>query len=107
MNSADFGTFLNDSDALPRTTTLIREPGLRVLLLHLNTGEQIPEHQTRGSITVHCLKGEALFSAGTEVVTLRPGSLISLPPASPHSVIGQQDTLLLVTLSEQSAPGSV
>jgi quercetin dioxygenase-like cupin family protein len=101
MKHADLNSFLSDTAALGRTTTLFHEAGLRGLLLHLNAEEQIPEHQTRGAISVHCLKGEAAFSCGDEHVTLRPASLISLPAAAPHSVIARQDTLLLVTIREK------
>jgi quercetin dioxygenase-like cupin family protein len=99
--------FLEDTAKLSRTTTLFRENGLRTLLLHLISGEQIPEHQTRGAITVHCLKGQATFLSGEERIELRPASLISVPPGASHSVIAQQDTLLLVTISEQTTPASV
>ncbi len=101
MSQADLQTFLSDEAGLPRTTTLFRESGLRTLLLHLNAGEQIPEHQTRGAILVHCLQGNGVFSIPGERIELRPGLLISLPPATPHSVTAKQGTLLLVTLSEQ------
>ena len=50
---------------LGRTTTQFRENGLRTLLLH-KAGEQTPEHQTRGAITVHCLKGQVIFFSGDE-----------------------------------------
>jgi quercetin dioxygenase-like cupin family protein len=103
MTHADLHSFLSDTAGLGRTTTLFRENGLRTLLLHLKSGEQVPEHQTRGAITVHCLKGEAIFSSGDERVELRPDLLLSLAPGMPHSVAAQQDTLLLVTMSEQVA----
>jgi quercetin dioxygenase-like cupin family protein len=99
-------SFLEDTAKLSRTTTLFRENGLRTLLLHLTSGEQIPEHQTRGAITVHCLQGEATFLSGEERVELRSASLISVAPGAPHSVIAQQDTLLLLTISEQTTPAS-
>jgi quercetin dioxygenase-like cupin family protein len=103
MSHADLHPYLSDTAGLARTTALFRENGLRTLLLHLKAGEQIPEHQTRGAITVHCLKGEASFSSGDERVELRPDSLLSVAPGMPHSVAAQQDTLLLVTISEQVA----
>jgi quercetin dioxygenase-like cupin family protein len=69
--------------------------------LHLKAGEQIPEHQTPGARTVHCLKGEAIFLSGDERAELRPTLMIGLTPGRPHSVVAQQDTLLLVTVSQQ------
>jgi quercetin dioxygenase-like cupin family protein len=101
MRHTDLCAFLSNTEGLARATTLFQEGGLRGLLLHLKAGEQIPEHQTRGAITVHCLKGEAMFWSGDEQVALRPASLISLAPAVPHRVAAQGDTLLLVTVWEQ------
>jgi quercetin dioxygenase-like cupin family protein len=100
MRQMDLNAFLSHTDGLPRATTLFQESGLRGLLLHLKAGEQIPEHQTRGAITVHCLQGEATFWSGEEQATLKPASLISLAPAAPHRVVAQGDTLLLVTMWE-------
>ncbi|MCU1292791.1 MAG: cupin protein [Bryobacterales bacterium] len=101
MTHADLSSFSTDTAALGRTTTLFRENGLRTLLLHLKAGEQIPEHQTRGAITVQCLKGAAIFLSGDERADLRTGLLLSLAPGIPHSVAAHEDTLLLVTISEQ------
>ena len=100
MTQTDLLSFIRDSAGLSRTTTLLREDGLRTLLLHLKAGEQVPEHQTRGAITVHCLKGEATFVSGAERAELSSGVLISVAPEMPHNVVARQDTLLLVTISE-------
>src|SRR5690349_6072538 len=73
MNQIDLRSFMADSATLPKSTTLIRENGLRTLLLHLKGGEAIPEHHTRGAITVECLKGRVTFLAGEEKVELALG----------------------------------
>lgn len=101
MKHTELASLTADTAGLPRATPLFRESGLRGLLLHLNAGEQIPEHQTKGAISVQCLTGEAVFSCGSEQVTLRPASLVSLPPGAPHSVKANSDTVLMVTISEQ------
>lgn len=107
MTQADLQNFLSNRSALSRTTTLFRESGLRTLLLHLNAGERIPEHQTRGAILVHCLAGQGAFFVAEDQVELRPGVLVSVPASVLHSVIAGEDAdiLLLVTLSEQAAAG--
>lgn len=73
------------------------------MLLHLNAGEHIPEHQARGAITVHCLAGKGTFVAGEEQMDLLPGVLLSVPGSKSHSVAAAQseELLLLVTVSEQ------
>ena len=101
MKHTDLQAFQIDTAELPRSTTLFHEPGIRGLLLHLNAGEQIPKHSTAGPITVLSLKGEAIFTAGDEEITLRPGALVSLAPAIPHGLSAQQDSLLLVTIREE------
>jgi quercetin dioxygenase-like cupin family protein len=101
MKQVDLGDFLDNCDTLPRTTTLIRENGLRTLL-HLKPGEEIPEHRTPGPILVHCLSGRVTFSSNGQV-DLKPGILISLEPGAPHSLSALEDTSLLVTMSEDSA----
>ncbi len=106
MNHADLGPFLHDATELPRSTQLLREAGLRTILLHLKPGEQIPEHQTRGALTIYCLKGKSALIAGAERVEVAAAFLVSLPPGAPHSVIAEQDTLLLLTLSDQPPPQS-
>ena len=103
MKQIDLNAFLNETASLGRTTALFQEAGLRGFLLHIQEGEQIPEHQTRGPISVHCLKGEVVFSSGSDQVTLTPATLVNLLPAAPHSLIARQESLLLVTLSEQAA----
>jgi quercetin dioxygenase-like cupin family protein len=107
MTQTDLQPFINDLAKLPKATALARESGLRTMLLHLKAGEQIPEHQTRGAITVHCLQGQASFVSGEERAELRPASLVSLAPDVPHSVVAQQETLLLVTMSEAILSESV
>jgi quercetin dioxygenase-like cupin family protein len=107
MRQLDLQEHLANKASLPRTTTLFREAGIRALLLHLKPGEAIPEHQTRGPISVHCLAGEGSFFVSDNRVSLRPGVLISLPGSFQHSVEAgeRDDLLLLVHISEHAAPG--
>lgn len=105
MIHVDLHDFLgHESAALPRTTTLFRESGLRTMLLHLKPGERIPEHQTRGALLVQCVAGRGSFFITTDRLDLRPGLLISVPPAVPHSVVAADDEgmSLLVAVSEET-----
>jgi quercetin dioxygenase-like cupin family protein len=93
--------FWSRRTALPRATTLLRERGLRAVLFQLKAGEELPEHQTRGAITIQCLNRLSSLLAGDERVEKAPALLISLAPGVPHTVIARQDTVLLVRISEQ------
>jgi quercetin dioxygenase-like cupin family protein len=100
MNHADLTQLLADPSVLPRSTKILQESGLRSLVLHLKSGEAIPEHQTRGALIVQCLRGDVQFSTKEESFHLREGLLISLPPGMPHALTARQDSLLLLTMSE-------
>jgi quercetin dioxygenase-like cupin family protein len=101
MNTADISPFLPDFSRLPRTTKLMRGEGIFVFLLHLKAEEEMPEHQVRGPITVHCLHGRALFVTGEDNLDLLPGTLVSLPGGAPHRLIARTASLLLVSVCEQ------
>lgn len=106
MSQIDLRPFLADPSALPKATTLLREAGIRALLLHLKAGDEIPEHQASGAITVQCLQGEVSFSVAGSKIPLSPGVLIGVPPGSPHSLAAGQESLLLVTMSEPAPANS-
>ena len=100
MNQVDLSRYVSDFESLPRATTLLREEGLRCFLLHLKASEEMPEHKTRGAITVQCLQGLVLFTEGEDRAELVPGAVISVRGGSPHSVLARSNSLLLVTVSE-------
>lgn len=100
MTRIDLNSHLTNIASLPRSTTVLRENGLRCLLLHLKPGEEIPEHQAPGAITVHCLTGQASFVANTDRVELVPHALITVSAGTPHSVSAREESLLLVTVAE-------
>lgn len=106
MKHVDLRTFLRDPSSLPRATTLLQENGLRAVLLHLKGGEQIPEHKVAGAISVLCLAGQCTFVAGSERVEMSPNTLASVGPRVPHSVLAQQESLLLVAIAEAAPVAS-
>ena len=101
MNQTELSPFLADPGPLPKSQTLLRESGLRVMLLHLKSGERIPEHHAPGAITVHCLQGEVDFFVAGAKVELRAGTLIGVEPKAQHRLNAHQESLVLVTLWEQ------
>ena len=71
-----------DFSALNRATPLLRDAGIRTLLLHLRAGEEMPEHKVKGPISVQCLKGSVLFRTATDEADATAGSLLTLPAAT-------------------------
>lgn len=70
---------------------------LEVRLLTLPKGREIPTHQARGEITVHCLEGRIAFTADGTTRELGAGQLLVLAAGEPHSLVGLEDSSVLVT----------
>jgi quercetin dioxygenase-like cupin family protein len=100
MKEVDLRSHFEDAHSLPRATTLLKESGLRTVLFHVKEGEKLPEHNVAGAITVLCLTGQCTLLAGPERLEMWPNILASLGPGVPHSVVAQEDTLLLVVIAD-------
>jgi len=92
-------------DALPaeipaegrRMEALIKTPSLDLRRLLLAKGGELPTHTAPGEITVHCLEGRVDFIAGGKTNDLRAGQLIHLGAGIPHSVVGTEPSVVLIT----------
>ena len=80
-----------------KSSTLVRAPTLEVHRLVIARGREIPTHQARGAITVHCLEGRITFTASGTTRELGAGQLLVLAAGEPHSLVGLEDSSVLVT----------
>jgi len=78
-------------------STLAKTETLEVRRLTLPKGREIPTHHARGEITVHCLEGRIAFTASGATREVRAGQLIVLAAGEPHSLVGLEDSSVLVT----------
>lgn len=77
--------------------TLVKTAALEVRRLSLPKGREIPTHRAPGEITVHCLEGRVAFTAGGTTRTLEAGQMLALDAGAPHSLVGLEDSEVLVT----------
>jgi quercetin dioxygenase-like cupin family protein len=78
-------------------SSLAKTGTLEVRRLTLPKGRTIPTHHAPGEITVHCLEGRIAFTASGETRDMGPGQLIVLAAGEPHSLVGLEDSTVLVT----------
>ena len=102
MQSLDINDLIEFKDQKFNTVVLVNEPDMRLVLLCLRAGHQIPEHSTAGSITVQAITGRATFYDGDEPCELFAGSLVRLDAGRSHRVEAHTDTALLVTMIKTS-----
>ncbi|MCB0345365.1 MAG: cupin domain-containing protein [Bdellovibrionales bacterium] len=81
-----------------KTTAIVKEDWFEVIRLRIRAGEAIPEHKTKGPITVQCLEGKVVFNVDQKDHTLSPNSWLYLKGGQKHSLKGIEDSLLLLTI---------
>lgn len=80
-----------------KSSMLARAPTLEVHRLVIARGREIPTHQARGAISVHCLEGRIRFTACGATRELGAGQMLVLAAGEPHSLVGVEDSSVLVT----------
>jgi quercetin dioxygenase-like cupin family protein len=79
--------------------TLLKYPDLRVVLIALNTGARLGEHQTKGRLALQVCKGRVLLTVGEHSEELAEGSLFALAPAIVHDVEALEPSAILLTVA--------
>ena len=91
-----------DSSLLERTgrsgRTLVKEGALRVTLLVLAPGADLPAHHADGPVTIHVIKGEMELRAQGTSHFMREGDLVALEANAEHSVHSEPGAKFLVTV---------
>ena len=79
--------------------TLVREPDLRLVLMVMAAGRQIPAHQADDTVSIHALSGSLRVTAGGNVFDLTPGQIVALEGGLRHEVDAPSDAAFLLTLA--------
>lgn len=86
--------------------TLVKEGPLRLTIMAIAPGGDLPTHSTDGPVTVHLLEGEVLFEALGHEYPLTPGDLLVLAPGVKHSARSVTGGLFLLTVVHAPSAGS-
>lgn len=84
---------------VPNTITILKEPGLRLVVIALRAGTHIKEHLAPGRITIQTISGHTRVRLGATDVDLPLGHLVSLEPALAHDVLALEDSAILLTIA--------
>lgn len=79
--------------------TLLRTPGLRLVLFSFSAGQELTEHTSTSHAVVQVLSGECDFRVRETTHRLRSGDLLSMPANAPHAVRAETDFSMLLTLA--------
>jgi quercetin dioxygenase-like cupin family protein len=83
--------------------TLVRDPGMSVVLAVLNAGTHLSKHTAPGPISVLVLEGRIAFTAHGQRLELGPHCLVTLPTHVPHEVEALEESAILITIANPVA----
>ena len=81
-----------------QSTTVLRDPQLKVMRLVLPAGKELPEHAVDGPITMHCLQGAIDVTAYGVCKGMRAGDLMYLEGNVSHKLRAREDASMLVSI---------
>src|SRR5690606_9995072 len=84
--------------------TVFKSERLRLVLIALHGGAELPTHTADGTISVQVLEGSILFGTAEESVQLGKGQMITLHELIPHNVLALEESLFLLTLAPTRKP---
>lgn len=81
-----------------KTHAIVRTSGFEAVRLILPAGTEIPSHNVAGAITLYCIEGHARLDLDDGTLEMRAGDWLHLEGGAPHSVMGVEDTSMLLTI---------
>ena len=79
-------------------TTILKRPGIRVVLVALRAGGRMPEHHQDSPIAVQVLAGHIRFGVEGQSLDLSPGHLVGLADSLPHQILALEESAFLLTI---------
>jgi quercetin dioxygenase-like cupin family protein len=83
----------------PNSTTLVKEPSLRVVAVALHAGAHMKRHHVPGRLTIQTLAGHTRVHLPTDVIDLPYGHLVALEAGLTHSVEALDESAILLTIA--------
>ena len=96
--SADLATLIQPVAGGIVSKVLVNSPAFQQTLFALDAGQSIREHRVPSLATMQVLDGEVDFDVGGQVIPLRAGAWLLLPPHTPHGLVARGPCRLLLSL---------
>ena len=94
---------LHEEEAWGRTgrnsKTLVKQPDFRIVLIALQKGGHIEEHQADARISIYTLSGHVKLQLLEQTVDLPAGHLLVLDRALEHDLEALEESAILLTIS--------
>jgi len=87
-------------------SAILRTTHMEVMRLHVNADKRVPTYEAQGEITFFCVQGRVLVEACGNVRELNSGQMLYLLVNEPFSLLGLEETSLLITILRPQAEPS-
>lgn len=82
-----------------QTVALVKTNEFEALRMVIPAGHEVcRQHSVPGPITLHCLEGQIAFTADDDKHAVRAGQWLFLPGGIPHTILGVEDSMILLTI---------
>jgi len=79
--------------------TLVKEDGLRVVVVAARDGVEVGDAEADGALSVHVLQGHGRFASGQVQARLGEGQIAMVSAGQPWSFVAEEDAGFLLTLA--------
>jgi quercetin dioxygenase-like cupin family protein len=86
--------------------TLVKEGPLRLTLIALAAGGNLPPHRTEGPVTIHLMEGDVTFDAAGQEYSLVPGEVLVLAAGVQHGARSSAGCTFLLTVVHLPSAGT-
>jgi len=83
--------------------TVYADDRVKAVTMALDTGQELSEHTAAVPAIVHLLSGKATLTLGSDTHVVEAGAWLHMPAKTPHSVLAQKPTVLLLLLLKGSS----
>ena len=81
-----------------KTSAILKSEHFEAIRLIVLAGAQIPSHELKDNITLHCLEGHVQLILSRTTIDLKAGEWAYLDPGEAHSIAGIENSSLLMTI---------
>jgi len=82
--------------------TLLKQPGLRLVLVALKAGAEVASHQTDTPVVLQGLEGRVAVRMDGDEHVLTAGQVLTMRPGLTHTVRAQNEAAFLLTLASEA-----
>jgi len=86
--------------------TLVKYDDFRIVLTALKARARLPEHQTKGRMSIQTIAGHILVRAEGRTFDLPTGALLALDRKVPHDVEALEESAFLITIAWPGGDGA-